>query len=57
VAIEMQTQILRVRGARVRHVGPDDVTAAAMGEDFMASAPAGPALVEGYRQGRTLASD
>jgi NTE family protein len=56
VAIAVELQILRARGARVRHVGPDDAAAAAMGEDFMARAPARPALVEGYRQGRALAS-
>jgi NTE family protein len=56
VAIAIELQILRTRGARVRHVGPDDAAASAMGEDFMASAPARPALVEGYRQGRTLVS-
>jgi NTE family protein len=56
VAIAVELQIMRARGARVRHVGPDDAAAAAMGEDFMASAPARPALVEGYRQGRALVS-
>jgi NTE family protein len=55
VAVAMELQILRARGARVRHFGPDDAAAGAMGEDFMASAPAGPALAQGYRQGRALA--
>jgi hypothetical protein len=54
VAIAVELQILRARGARVRHVGPDPEAAAAMGTDFMASAPAGPALAQGYRQGRAL---
>jgi NTE family protein len=56
VAIAVELQILRARGARVRHVGPDDNAAAAMGEDFMARATAAPALAEGYRQGGLLAS-
>jgi NTE family protein len=55
VAIAVELQILRARGARVRHVGPDERAAAAMGEDFMAAGPAEPALAEGYRQGRALA--
>jgi NTE family protein len=55
VAIAVELQILRARGARVRHVGPDAATAAAMGEDFMARTAAEPALAEGYRQGRALA--
>jgi NTE family protein len=54
VAIGLELQILRARGARVHHVVPDDTAAAAMGQDFMASAPVSPALAEGYRQGRTL---
>jgi hypothetical protein len=54
VAVELQ--ILRTRGARVQHVGPDAGAAAAMGEDFMAYAPAGPALAQGHRQGRALVS-
>jgi NTE family protein len=56
VAVAVEQQILRARGARVRHIGPDEAAAAAMGEDFMAREPAGPALAEGYRQGRTLTS-
>jgi NTE family protein len=55
VAIAVELQILRARGARVRHVGPDEDAAGAMGEDFMARAAAEPALTEGYRQGRALA--
>jgi NTE family protein len=54
VAVTFELQILRNRGARVRHVVPDEASAAAMGADFMASAPTASALVEGYRQGRTL---
>jgi NTE family protein len=54
VAIAVELQILRARGARARHVGPDGDAAGAMGEDFMARAAAEPALAEGYRQGRAL---
>jgi NTE family protein len=56
VAVTVELQILRGRGARVRHVVPDRDAAAAMGADFMASAPTASALAEGYRQGRTLTS-
>jgi NTE family protein len=55
VAVAVELQILRARGARVRHVVPDDAAAAAMGQDFMANAPSGPTLAQGYRQGRALA--
>jgi NTE family protein len=55
VAISVELQVLRRRGARVRHVGPDAEAAAAMGTDFMASGPSAAALAEGYRQGRALA--
>jgi NTE family protein len=54
VAVTLELQLLRGRGARVRHVVPDEASAAAMGTDLMASAPIASALVEGYRQGRTL---
>ena len=56
VAIAVELQILRVRGARVRHVVPDNGAAIEMGEDFMATEPVGPALAAGYRQGRSLGS-
>jgi NTE family protein len=55
VAIAVELQILRARGARVLHVGPDEAAGGAMGEDFMARSAAEPALAEGYRQGRALA--
>jgi NTE family protein len=55
VAISVELQILRRRGARVRHVGPDAEAAAAMGTDFMATEPAAAALAAGHRQGRALA--
>ena len=56
LAVSVELQILRGRGARVRHVVPDEDAATAMGADFMAQAPAADALAEGYRQGRTLTS-
>jgi NTE family protein len=56
VAISVELQILRRRGARVRHVGPDAEAAEAMGTDFMAPGPAAAALAAGHRQGRALAS-
>ena len=56
LAVSVELQILRGRGARVRHVVPDEDAATAMGADFMASAPTADALTEGYRQGRTLTS-
>jgi NTE family protein len=54
VAVAVELQILRGRGARVRHVVPDVDSAIAMGADFMAQAPTADALTEGYRQGRAL---
>jgi NTE family protein len=55
VAISVELQILRRRGARVRHVGPDAEAAEAMGTDFMATGPSSAALAAGHRQGRALA--
>ncbi len=54
VAISVELQILRRRGARVRHVGPDAEAAQAMGTDFMATGPSAAALAAGHRQGRAL---
>lgn len=54
VAVAVELQILRGRGARVHHVVPDEAAATAMGADFMAQAPTADALAEGYRQGREL---
>jgi NTE family protein len=56
VAVAVELQILRGRGARVRRVVPDADAATAMGADFMAQAPTADALAEGYRQGRALTS-
>src|ERR687887_632818 len=53
-AVAVELQILRGRGARVRHVVPDDESAEAMGSDYMAQARADGALAAGYRQGRAL---
>ena len=55
VAISVELQILRRRGARVRHIGPDPEAAEAMGTDFMATGPSAAVMAEGYRQGRALA--
>ena len=54
VAVALELQMLRARGARVRHVTPDAAAHAVMGTDLMASEPAPAALVAGYRQGRAL---
>jgi NTE family protein len=54
LAVALEVQILRSRGARVRHIVPDDESARAMGTDFMAQSRAAGALAAGYRQGRTL---
>jgi NTE family protein len=56
VAISVELQVLRRRGARVRHIGPDAEAAEAMGADFMATAPSPAALAAGHRQGRALAA-
>jgi NTE family protein len=55
VAAELETQALRRRGARVRHVAPDAAAADAMGTNLMDAAPSARVLVAGYRQGRALA--
>ena len=54
VAVAVELQVLRRRGARVRHVGPDPGAAEVMGRDFMATAPARQVLAAGHRQGRAL---
>jgi NTE family protein len=55
VAVAVELQVLRARGARVHHVAPDDDAAQTMGADYMSSARAPAALATGYRQGRRLA--
>jgi NTE family protein len=54
LAVAVELQILRGRGARVQHVTPDHEAAETMGTDFMASGAAPAALAAGYHQGRAL---
>jgi NTE family protein len=53
-AVAVELQVLRGRGARVRHVVPDAAAQVAMGDDLMANAPVASALAAGHRQGRAL---
>lgn len=53
-ALLVEQQLLRARGARVRHVAPDAAALEAMGGDLMDAARAPAALAAGHRQGRTL---
>jgi NTE family protein len=55
VAAELELQLLRRRGASVRHVVPDGDAAEAIGADVMDAAPRAAALAAGHRQGRALA--
>jgi NTE family protein len=55
VAAELETQALRRRGARVRHIAPDAAAADAMGPNLMDAGPSERVLAAGYRQGRALA--
>jgi NTE family protein len=55
VAAELETQLLRRRGARVRHVAPDAAAADAMGHNLMDPAGSDRVLAAGYGQGRMLA--
>jgi NTE family protein len=56
VAAELETQLLRKRGARVQHVAPDAAAAEAIGTKLMQQAGSDRALAAGYRQGRALAT-
>jgi NTE family protein len=56
VAAELETQLLRRRGARVLHVAPDAAAAEAIGTNLMHDAGSDRALAAGYRQGRALAA-
>jgi hypothetical protein len=56
VAAQLETQLLRRRGARVRHVGPDAAAAEAIGPNLMDGHAAERVLAAGYRQGRALAA-
>jgi len=55
VAAAVEIQILRNRGARVRHVGPDGAAATLIGANLMDPGPAQRVLAAGFRQGRALA--
>lgn len=55
VAAELETQVLRRRGARVRHLVPDAAAAAAIGANLMDSRASDAVLAAGHRQGRALA--
>jgi NTE family protein len=55
VAAAVEIQVLRGRGARVRHVGPDRAAATLMGPNLMDPGPAQQVLAAGFRQGRALA--
>jgi NTE family protein len=55
VAAELETQALRRRGARVRHIAPDAAASEAMGTNLMDAGPSERVLAAGYRQGRVLA--
>jgi len=54
VAAAVEIQVLRGRGARVRHVGPDRAAATLMGPNLMDPGPAQQVLAAGFRQGRAL---
>jgi NTE family protein len=55
VAAELEIQLLRRRGARVRHVGPDAAAARAIGTNLMDGSASARVLAAGYRQGRAVA--
>ena len=55
VAAELETQLLRRRGARVRRIGPDRAAAAAIGSDLMDARASARVLAAGYGHGRALA--
>ena len=56
VAAAVEIQLLRRRGARVKHIGPDGDCVDAMGVNFMDSRPLARVLAAGYRQGLKLGS-
>jgi NTE family protein len=55
IAAELEIQLLRRRGARVRHVGPAAAAAGAIGSDLMDRRASERVLAAGYRQGRAVA--
>jgi NTE family protein len=56
LAAAVEIQVLRGRGARVRHIGPDRDAAELMGRNLMNPGPRRLVLAAGYRQGRALAA-
>ncbi len=52
----VEIQVLRGRGARVRHIGPDREAGELMGRNLMDPGPRRRVLAAGYRQGRALAA-
>jgi NTE family protein len=55
VAAELETQLLRRRGAHVLRIGPDRAAADALGTDVMDPGPRDAVLAAGFRQGAALA--
>jgi NTE family protein len=55
LAAAVEIQVLRGRGARVRHIGPDAEAARLMGANLMNPGPRRRVLAAGYRQGQALA--
>ena len=55
VAAELETQLLRRRGAHVLRIGPDRAAADVLGPDLMDPGPRDAALAAGFRQGAALA--
>ena len=53
-AAAVETQALRARGARVRHIGPSGDAAELMGPNFMDASRAERVHHAGYRQGIAL---
>ncbi|MEP6952833.1 MAG: patatin-like phospholipase family protein [Solirubrobacteraceae bacterium] len=54
VGVAVELQLLRTRGARVRHVIPDAPAIEAMGPNFMARGTVRASLAAGFAQGRAL---
>jgi len=55
VAAELETQLLRRRGAHVLRIGPDRVAAEVLGTDVMDPGPRDAVLAAAFRQGAALA--
>jgi NTE family protein len=56
VGVAVELQLLRTRGARVRHVIPDAAAIEAMGPNFMARGTVRASLAAGFAQGRAFAA-